>query len=225
MKLLDLFRGIAFTLALGALATTALAQTYPSKPVRIIVPLSPDSATDTLIRIMSQRLSDLWGVSVVVDNQPGANGTPATANAVRAAPDGYTLFAIQAGHVVNASLYAKLPYDTLRDVGPIARIGATPLVLVVHPSVPAKNLAELLVLAKASPGKLNFGSSGSGSTAHLAMEMLKSTAGISMRHIPYKGVNQAQTDLLAGHVNLLFVVPSFAIPEINTSRLRALGRC
>lgn len=172
---------------------------------------------------MSQRLSDLWGVSVVVDNQPGANGIPATANAVRAAPDGYTLFAIQAGHVVNASLYAKLPYDTLRDVGPIARIGATPLVLVVHPSVPAKNLAELLALAKASPGKLNFGSSGSGSTAHLAMEMLKPTAGISMRHIPYKGVNQAQTDLLAGHVNLMFVVPSFAIPEINTGGLRALG--
>lgn len=221
-----ILRVLAALWAACAMATAAdlvSAEAFPSRPVRIIVPLSQGSASDTLTRIVAQKLSEMWGVGVVVENQPGANGVPATANALRAPPDGYTLFAIQAGHVINASMYSKLPYDTLRDVRPIVRIGFTPLILVVKPSVSANSLKELLALAKTSPGKLNFGSSGSGSAAHLAAEMLKSMAGISMTHIPYKGVNQAQMDLLGGQIDLMFVVPSFAIPEINSGRLRALG--
>lgn len=212
---------VAVTAAL--LSTVATAQSWPSRPVKIIVPLSTGSASDTLTRIVAQKLSDMWGQPVVVENQPGANGIPGTLAGIRSAPDGYTLFTMSTNHVVNATLYSKLPFDTLKDIRPIGRVGFTPLLLVVHPSVPVTTTAELIALAKSKPGKLNFGSAGSGSPTHLAGEMLKTAAGIDIQHIPYKAVSQGQTDLLGGQLEMMFVVPSFAIQHMNSGKLRAIA--
>jgi tripartite-type tricarboxylate transporter receptor subunit TctC len=198
-------------------------QTYPSKPVRIVVPLGTGSATDTMTRIAAQKLSETWSQPVVVENQPGANGIVATSSVVKAPSDGYTLLMIAANHVINTSLYSKLPYDALRDVKPIARMGFTPLLLVVHPSLPAKNVKEFIALAKARPNQLHYGSAGSGSPTHLSGVLLQSMTGTQLVHVPYKAVNTAQTDVVAGHIEFLFVVPSFAIPQIEAGRLRALG--
>ena len=213
----------AVALAAALLSTFACAQAWPARPVKIIVPLSTGSASDTLTRIVAQKLSEMWGQPVVVENQPGANGIPGTLGVVRAAPDGYTLVTMSTNHVVNATLYTKLPFDTLKDLRPIGRVGFTPLLLCVHPSVPATNMIELIALAKAKPGKLNFGSAGSGSPTHLAGEMLKTAAGIDIQHVPYKAVSQAQTDLLGGQLDMLFVVPSFAMQHMSAGKLRAVG--
>jgi tripartite-type tricarboxylate transporter receptor subunit TctC len=220
VKMLGLFV-VCFALAVPA--SPASSQPYPSRPVKVIVPLSTGSASDTLTRIVGQKLNDLWGTTVVVENQPGANGIPATIALVRSAPDGYTLLTMAANHVINASLYEKLPFDTLRDVRPIVRIGFTPLILCVHPSVAAANMQELIALAKAKPGTLNFGSAGSGSPTHLAGEMLKTMAGINIQHVPYKAISQAQTDLMSGQLQLMLIVPSFAMQHMAAGRLRALG--
>jgi tripartite-type tricarboxylate transporter receptor subunit TctC len=208
-------------LAMGA--GWAHAQAYPSKPVKIVVPLGTGSASDTMTRIVAQKLGEQGGQTVVVENQPGANGITATTTVVRSPADGYTLLVIAANHVINASLYAKLPYDTLRDVKPVVRMGFTPLLLVVHPSLPVKTVKEFIALARAQPGKLNYGSAGNGSPTHLSGELLKSMAGIDIVHVPYKAVGQAQTDVVGGQLEFLFVVPSFAIPQIEAGRLRALG--
>jgi tripartite-type tricarboxylate transporter receptor subunit TctC len=209
--------------AFAALATTAAAQTYPTKAVRIVVPLGTGSASDAMTRIVAQRLAEVWGQPVVVENQPGANGIPATAAVVKSPPDGYTLLIIAANHVINTSLFSKLPYDAMRDIKPIARMGFTPLLLVTHPSLPAKNVKEFIALAKARPNQLNYGSAGNGSPTHLAGVLFQSTTGIKTVHVPYKIVANAQTDVLAGHIEFLFVVPSFAIPHIQSGKLRALG--
>jgi tripartite-type tricarboxylate transporter receptor subunit TctC len=214
---------IAAVLAMAGTSALCAAQSYPARPVKLVVPLSQGSATDTLSRLIAQKLGEAWGQTVVVENQPGANGIPATAGVVKAAPDGYTLIMIAANHVINASLYSKLPYDTLKDVKPIVRIAFTPLVLSVHPSVPAKSLAEFIALARAQPGKLNFGSAGSGSATHLAGEMFKTMAGVNLTHVPYKAVSQAQTDLMGGQIESMFVVLSAAIPQINAGKIRGLG--
>ena len=198
-------------------------QAYPARPVKIVVPLGTGSASDTMTRIVAQKLSELWGQTVLVENQPGANGITATTTVVRSPADGYTLLAVAANHVINASVYAKLPYDTLRDVKPVVRMGFTPLLLVVHPSLPAKTLKEFIALAKAQPGKLNYGSAGNGSPTHLSGELLKTMAGINIVHVPYKAVGQAQSDVMGGQIEFLFVVPSFAIPQVEAGRLRALG--
>ena len=203
--------------------STGSGQAYPAKPVKIVVPLGTGSASDTMTRIVAQKLGELWGQTVLVENQPGANGITATAAVVRSPADGYTLLSVAANHVINASVYAKLPYDTLRDVKPIVRMGFTPLLLVVHPSLPAKTLKEFIALAKAQPGKLNYGSAGNGSPTHLSGELLKTMAGIDIVHVPYKAVGQAQTDVVGGQLEFLFVVPSFAIPQVQAGRLRALG--
>lgn len=202
---------------------TAAAQSFPSRPVKILVPLSTGSATDTLTRLVAQKLSEQWGSPVIVENLPGANGILATETVVKAPPDGYTLIMIAANHVINASLYRKLPYNTLKDVKPIARIAFTPLVLSVHPSVPANSVKEFIELAKAKPGQINYGSAGGGSATHLAGEMFKSMAGADITHVPYKAISQAQTDLLGGQIQSMFVVLSAAIPQINAGKIRALG--
>jgi tripartite-type tricarboxylate transporter receptor subunit TctC len=209
--------------AFALLSPRAAAQGWPTQTVKIVVPLSTGSASDAFTRIVAQKLSDMWGQPVVVENAPGANGIPATTQFVRAAPDGYTLFTMSTNQVINASLYRSLPFDTLKDLKPIVRIGFTPLLLCVYPGVPANDLKELLALAKAKPGKLNYGSAGSGSATHLAGELFKTMAGINIQHIPYKAVSQGQADLLGGQLDLMFVVPSFAIPQINAGKLRALG--
>jgi len=216
--------GIAFAATLLTLAATAAsAQPYPSKPIRLIVPYSTGSATDALARLTAQRLSETLGQQVIVDNQPGANGIPATAAVAKAAPDGYTLIMLAANHVVNASLYSKLPYDTLKDFRPIVRIGFAPFILTVHPSLPVKDLNSFLAFAKAHPGQLNYASPSNGSPAHLATEMMKTMAGINLVHIPYKGAAQAQSDVIGGQVPVMIIVASAALPQIQAGRLRALG--
>ncbi len=202
---------------------SALAQAYPERPVRIVVPLSTGSATDALTRLIAQKLSEQWEKPVVVENIPGANGIVGTQTVVKAPPDGYSLIMIAANHVINASLYSKMPFDTLRDVKPIVRVAFTPLVLSVHPSVPAQSVKEFIELAKAKPGQINYGSAGSGSATHLAGEIFKSMTGTDIIHVPYKAISQAQSDLLGGQITSMFVVMSAAIPQINTGKLRALG--
>jgi len=201
----------------------AHAQAYPAKPVRIIVPYGTGSATDALARLIAQKMSDSVGQQVVVDNQPGANGIPASAAVAKAPPDGYTLIMIAANHVVNASLYSKLPYDTLKDFKPVLRVAFAPFILTVHPSLPANNLRELLALAKSRPGELNYASPSNGSPAHLATELLKTQTGVNMTHIPYKAAAQAQADVIGGQVPVMFIVAAAAIPQIKAGRLRALG--
>jgi tripartite-type tricarboxylate transporter receptor subunit TctC len=201
----------------------AAAQGYPAKPVRIVVPLGTGSASDAMTRIFAQKLSEVWGQAVVVENQPGANGIPATAGVAKSPPDGYTLMIIASNHVINPSLFNKLPYDAIRDIKPIARMGFTPLLLVLHPSVPAKNVKEFIALARARPGQLNYGSAGNGSPTHLAGELFQSMTRIKTVHVPYKIVSNAQADVVGGHIEFLFVVPSFAIPQVQAGRLRGLG--
>ena len=196
---------------------------YPAKAVRVIVPYGTGSATDALARLIAQKMSDSVGQQVVVDNQPGANGIPASAAVAKAAPDGYTLIMIAANHVVNASLYSKLPFDTLKDFKPVLRVAFAPFILTVHPSLPVKNLAELIALAKSRPGELNYASPSNGSPAHLAAELLKSQTGINLTHIPYKAAAQAQADVIGGQVPVMFIVAAAAIPQIRAGRLRALG--
>ena len=210
-------------LGIGLSVVPALAQSVPAGGTRIIVPLSTGSASDTMTRVVAEKLAEAWGKPVVVENQPGANGIPATAAVVKATPDGSTLITLATNHVINASLYRSLPYDTLRDITPIVRIGFTPLVLCVTPSLPAKSIKEFMALAKSRPGQINYGSAGNGSTTHLAGEMLKSMAGIDIKHVPYKAVSQAQTDLVGGHIEAMFVVPSVAIQQVRAGRLRAIG--
>lgn len=211
-------------IALAAIAcASANAQVYPAKSIRFIVPYSAGSATDALARLLAQRMSESFNQQVVVDDQPGANGIPASAAVAKAAPDGYTIIMIAANHVVNASLYSKLPFDPIRDFKPIERIAFAPFILTVHPSVPARNLRELIAFAKAHPGELNYGSPSNGSPAHLATELLKTMTGINMVHIPYKAAAQAQADLIGGQIPVMFVVASAAIPQIQAGKLRALG--
>jgi tripartite-type tricarboxylate transporter receptor subunit TctC len=208
----------------GALCcTVAGAQVYPSKTIRFIVPYSSGSATDALARLLAQKMSEAFNQQVVVDDQPGANGIPASAAVAKAAPDGHTIIMIAANHVVNASLYSKLPFDPIKDFKPIQRVAFAPFILTVHPSVPAHNLRELIALAKSRPGQLNYGSPSNGSPAHLATELLKTMTGIDMVHIPYKAAAQAQSDLIGGQIPVMFVVASAAIPQIQSGKLRALG--
>jgi len=209
--------------SLAALPALAGAQSYPARTVKVVVPLSTGSASDTFTRIVAQKLNESWGNLVVVENQPGANGIPATLGVVKSAPDGYTLITLAANHVINASLYRSLPFDTLKDVRPVVRLGFTPLVLCLHPSIPAKSMKELIALLKSRPGQLNYGSAGNGSVTHLAGEMMKTMAGINMQHVPYKAISQAQTDLIGGQLDLMFVVPSVAIQQVAAGRFRAIG--
>lgn len=212
-------------LVLGGLlaaATAAGAQTFPNKPVRIISPYSPGGTTDLLARMIGPKLTDSWGQQVLVENRPGGNTVIGTEALVRAAPDGYTLICILSSHVIVPNL-TKTSYDVVKDFTAVATIGATQLVLVVHPSVPAKNVQELVALAKSRAGQLNYGSGGSGTVTHLAGEYFNMLAGVKIQHIPYKGSAQALTDLIGGQIHMYYSPPIVAIPHIKTGRLRALG--
>lgn len=213
------------TLAAAVMLVSAqsMAQSYPTHPVKLMVPYSTGSATDVLSRVLAQKLSDAWGQSVIVDNQPGANGIPGTATVAKASPDGYTLIMIAANHVANASLYSKLPYDTVKDFRAIARVGQVPFVLCVHPSLPVHSVRDLVALAKQHPGQINYTSPGNGTPGHLSMELFKTMAGINLAHVPYKGAAQALTDMLGGQVPTGFVVVATAIPQIRNNKLRALA--
>lgn len=220
---LQIISAVVAVLLSGAGIVAAQAQTYPLRAVRVMVPYSTGSATDVLTRVIAQKLSEAWGQSVIVDNQPGANGIPATATVAKASPDGYTLIMIAANHVVNASLHKKLPYDTVKDFRAIARIGQVPFVLCVHPSLPVKSLKEFVAFASTRPGEINYASPGNGTPGHLAMEMLKTMSRIKVVHVPYKGAAQALTDVLGGQVPASFIVIAASIPQIRNGKLRPLA--
>ncbi|HYC47335.1 MAG TPA: tripartite tricarboxylate transporter substrate binding protein [Burkholderiales bacterium] len=201
----------------------ALAQWSPTRAIRFIVPYSTGTATDTISRAVAQKLSESLGQQVIVDNLPGANGIVGTEVVAKAPKDGHTLGMIAANHVVTPALYRKLPYDTIRDFTPVTILGAVPFVLVVHPSVPARSVKELIALAKARPGQLLYASAGNGSPPHLAGELLKTMAGIDIVHVPYKGLAPGLTDAIAGQVSLIFPAISAALPQAKAGKLRAFA--
>ncbi|MBI3056932.1 MAG: tripartite tricarboxylate transporter substrate binding protein [Betaproteobacteria bacterium] len=202
---------------------TTQAQSYPNKPIRMIIGYPPGGGTDIVARLVAQQLADSLGQQVVVDNRSGANTMLAAGLAAKAAADGYTLLFASASLTINPSLYSKVPYDAARDFAPVTLVASTPFVLVVQSSFSARSVRELVTLAKSKPGELMYSSGGSGSTGHLAAELFKSTAGVEIQHIPYKGLAAAITDLLGGRVSLTFAsLPSVA-PLIKAGRLKALA--
>jgi tripartite-type tricarboxylate transporter receptor subunit TctC len=213
---------IAVLVAL-AVPSLAGAQGYPTKPVRFIVPFAPGGSTDIIGRTVAQKLTELWGQTVIVDNRPGGSTVIGTDLVAKSPPDGHTLLVTPAPFTIVPSLIAKLPYDPAKDFEPITLINTTPLVVVVHPGVPAKSVKELIALAKAKPGALNYGSSGAGGSNHLAGELFNAMAGVKTVHIPYKGNAPALTDLLGGHVDLVYNGLTSALPFIKSGKLRALA--
>jgi tripartite-type tricarboxylate transporter receptor subunit TctC len=211
----------------AALAAFAFAQApaaYPTKPIRLVVPFPPGGATDILAREVAKHLTDAWGQSVVVDNRPGAGGNIGSELVAKAAPDGYTLEMGTVGtHAINASLYSKMPYDHIKDFVPVILVAGVPNVLEVNPSVPVNSVQELIAYAKANPGKLNFASSGAGTSIHLSGELFKVMAGVQMTHVPYKGSAPALADLLGGQVQLMFDNLPPSLPQIKAGKLRALA--
>src|SRR5438552_13835540 len=214
--------------ALAALRTVcvsgASAQTYPTRPIRLVVPFPAGGTTDILAREVGQRLSMTLGQPVVIDNRPGAAGNIGADLVAKSAPDGYTLLMGTVGtHAINASLYAKMPYDHVKDFAPIILVAGVPNVLVVNPSLPVNSVQELIAYAKANPGKLNFASSGPGTSIHLSGELFKVMAGVQMTHVPYKGSAPALQDLLGGQVQLMFDNLPPSLPHIKAGKLRALA--
>ena len=217
------------TLAASALfalgAAPSMAQTpYPSKPITMIVPFSAGGTTDILARVVGQALSTELGQSIIIDNRPGAGGNIGGQAAARAAGDGYTLFMGTVGtHAINEALYKKMPFDPVKDFAPLTRVANVPNLLVAHPSQPFKTVKEMMAYAKANPGKLNFGSSGSGSSIHLSGELFKSLAKVDMVHVPYKGSAPAVTDLLGNQIAIMFDNLPSVIPHVRSGKLRAIA--
>jgi tripartite-type tricarboxylate transporter receptor subunit TctC len=214
--------GLGAVLLMAAALTHA--QSFPVKPVRVITPFTAGSAIDTLARVVGQKLGDTWGQQVVIDNRIGANGIIGTEAAAKAPADGYTVYLGNISTLaVNPHLYLKLPYDALRDFAPVTLAATIPVVLVVHPSLPVKSVRELIPLAKAHPGQLNYASGGTGSAQHLPMEMLRVETGINIVHVPYKGLGPAFSDVLGGQVPMMFTGVSNVVPYMKTGRLRVLA--
>jgi tripartite-type tricarboxylate transporter receptor subunit TctC len=211
-------------LLMAALPTPAFAQAYPARPIRIIVPFPAAGTADIMARVVGQKITASWAQQVLVDNRAGAGGNIGAELAAKAAPDGYTLFLCTVGtHAIHQTLYRKLAFDPIRDFAAIAYIAGVPNVAVVHPSIPVKNVKELVAFVKARPGQVNFGSPGSGSSVHMSGEMLKVMAGLNMTHVPYKGNPQAVTDLMTGQIELMITNMPSVIPFIKAGRLRALA--
>jgi tripartite-type tricarboxylate transporter receptor subunit TctC len=206
------------------LAEPAFAQGYPNKPIRLIVPFAAGGGNDNVARLVGKRLADGLGQPVLVDNRPGAGGVVGAELAAKSAPDGYTLFLGGVGsHAINPNLHEKLPYDPIKDFAPVALLAQAPLILVVHPSVPARDIADFIAYARANPGRLNFASNGNGSSSQLAAVMFDSMAGVDMVHVPYKGLAPALSDLLSGQVQLMFSSVVAILPHIKAGKLRALA--
>ncbi len=215
--------GVLFALGLTG-AAPARAQEYPSRPIRLVVPFPAGGATDIVARTIATKLQDAWKVPVVVENRTGAAGIVGTEIVLKSPADGYTLLMGTNGpHVLNPHLYASLPYDPLKDFAGVAQAVQSPYVLVVNPSVPARTVAELIAHARANPGRLNFASAGQGSGPHLAMELFLTMTGVQMTHVPYRGNTDAERDLVAGQVQVMFDNISPALPFIRDNRLRALA--
>jgi tripartite-type tricarboxylate transporter receptor subunit TctC len=214
---------VCATLLLGIYATEPAAQSFPARPVRYIMPFPAGSETDILARVLARQLTDGWGQQVIVDNRPGGGTVIGTALAAKATPDGYTLMHAFAPHAINATLYTKLPYDTLKDFACITQIGNLYGVLIAHPSFPAKSVAELIALAKMQPGKIVYATGVLGSITHIAGEALRMAAGIDIVHVPYKGAGPAIQDLLAGRVPLVSTVVVEALPFIRSGKVRPVA--
>jgi tripartite-type tricarboxylate transporter receptor subunit TctC len=215
---------VAAVLALGVCSPAyAQAQTYPSRPIRVVVPFAPGGAVDIVARMVSLRLGEALHQTVVVDNRAGAGGTLGTDIVAKARPDGYTLLIGSMGVAVNAVLYPKLPYDTLTDLAPITMLAEQPNIVVVHPSVPAKSVRDLITLAKAKPGQIAYGSGGVGSNSHFATVLFLMMADIEMLHVPYKGLGPAITELVGGQVQMAMSNVSTALPHVKSGKLRLLA--
>jgi tripartite-type tricarboxylate transporter receptor subunit TctC len=220
---MDSMKKLVVALALAA-PLAALAQAYPTKPIRWVVPYPGGGITDSVTRIVTQKMSASLGQPIVVDNRPGANSIVGTDLVAKAAPDGYTIVTVIAGHAANATLYqGKLSYDPVKSFAPISLAGIAPLILTVNNNFPAKDVKELIAHAKANPGKVNFGSSGIGAAAHLTTELLKQTAGIDMVHVPFKGTAPALAALMAGDIQMLVDVPSSLMPHVRGGKIKALA--
>ncbi len=209
--------------AASAANTGICAQTYPDKPIRMIVAVPPGGPADTLARLVAPRLGEALGQTVVIDNRPGANGNIAYEMAARAVPDGYTFVLVAAGVAINPSLYREVRYDALKDFAPITQGIAVPNILVVHPTVAAASVRELVALAKARPGQITFASAGNGTSGHLALEQFRLMAGIEVIHVPYKGGGPALSEVLAGQVQALFSIALAAMPQVQAGKVRALA--
>ncbi len=214
-------RGAVFALiVLWSVSTgIAIAQDYPAKPIRFVIGPAPD----VLARLIGQKLTDAWGQQVIVDRRPAAGGIIAGETAAKAPPDGYTWLLSTGAYPTLVGLYPKLPFDFVRDLAPVSLLATIPFLLVVHPSLPAKSVEELLRLARARPGQLNYASSGNGTTAHLAGEMFKNMARIDIVHVPYKGTVEGVTDLIGGQVHMMFAIMQSSFPYVKAGKLRALA--
>ncbi len=213
---------IALCCITGLSAAQQGSQTYPGKPIRLILPYAPGGSTSIIGRIVGQKLTDAWGQPVLVDNRPGGNTIIGSEALVKAAPDGYTILMVSIAHVINPSLFAT-PYDAFKDFAPVATLCSTEQILVINPGVPANDLREFIAYARARPGQLNYASSSAGSPTHLASALLENTAGLKMQHVAYKGGAQALSDLVGGQVQLYFSPPLPAMPLIKAGKLKALA--
>ncbi len=220
MRKILLGLGICFV---GAFPIAAFTQGYPSKPIRIISPFAAGGGNDVICRLVATKLTESMKQQVIVETKAGASGIIGTEAAARAAPDGYTIVLVPSGHTVNATLYKKLPYDSIRDFTPISLAAVSPLVLAMHTSVPTKNVKELIALAKARPGELTYGSAGVGASGHLAGALFETMTGTKMVHVPYKGMSAALADLLGGQLSLTFGTSASVTPQVRAGRLRALA--
>ena len=198
-------------------------QEYPNRPIRLLAGSTPGGGTDILARLIARKMNESWGQPVIVDNRPGANGTIGAALVTKVPADGHTLLLVPSGFAVNPSVYPKLPYNSERDLAPVSHLASSPLLAVVHPSLPVKSIKELIALAKTRPGQINYGSSGNGSPPHLATEKYKLMAGINISHIPYKGGGPAMIDLLAGHIPIYFNAILQSLPYAKSGRLVPLA--
>ena len=215
---------ILAVIALLAIASTSVAQSYPAKPIRIVVPFPAGGIADLFGRVIGQKFTEAWGQPAVVDNRPGAGGNIGADLVAKSPPDGYTLVTGSIGtHAVNVSLFSKLPYDPIRDFAPVSPIMEAEGLLVVHPSVPVKTVKELIALARARPGQIAYASAGHGTASHLSGELFKSMAKVDMLHVPYKGNVPAITDLLTGQTSLLFATMPTVLPQVQAGRLKAVA--
>src|SRR5512144_906803 len=219
-----MMRGVVALLALAACVPLAARAEYPSKPIRWVVPYTPAGITDSVTRLVAQKLQEALGQPIVIENKPGANSIVGAEIVAKSPPDGYSILTVIAAHAANATLYAgKLPFDTTKSFAPVSLVAVAPLILTVNNNFPARDMKELVAYAKANPDKISFASSGVGAAAHLTTELLKQPADIRMVHVPYKGTAPALQGLLGGDIQVLVDVPSSLMPQVRAGKIRALG--
>ncbi|HZN26830.1 MAG TPA: tripartite tricarboxylate transporter substrate-binding protein, partial [Burkholderiales bacterium] len=217
-------KAIAFAVVATAFSAGSLAQTdYPGKPVRFIVGQAPGGATDIIARLVGSKMHEALGQNVIVENRTGAAGSIGAASVAKSPPDGYTILVVSSSYAINPSLYSNLPFDPQKDLAPVSLLAEAPFLLVVHPSVPAKSVKDLIALAKTKPGTLTYGSGGTGSSGHLAGALFEMGSRVNLTHIPYKGAGQALVDVVAGQITFMFASVLSATPQIKQGRLRVLG--